>query len=91
MPRNRNRNNEFIIETEDIIFQHNDKKKIILCSKFLCDTFYDMSKELNRNLECVNCMEKINCKDCCSVLSCGHIFHLGCFIRWNSKCSICER
>jgi len=91
MPRNRNRN-EFVIETQDIVFEHTDKKKIIACSTYLCNSFYDLLKESNKEIKCSTCMDDINCRDCFYLRSCGHYSHIRCAITWKGgACPVCER
>ena len=42
------------------IFIEEVQKKLKICKDFLSENYFDMCKELNKDLECSICMEKLN-------------------------------
>ena len=60
-----------------------------ICKTFLRDFVYESHLRNNTELECSVCMDRISCKHCYALLSCGHGFHSFCLMRLN-KCPICR-
>ena len=74
--------NEMPVETRYII----QKPPSFFVADFLKNNHYEMMKELKKSQECSICMEDMMCcKNCYTLLNCGHSFHLCCII----KCSTC--
>jgi hypothetical protein len=61
----------------------------VICKTFLRDFVYETHLKNGTELECSICMDKIDCKHCYALLSCGHGFHSFCLMRIN-KCPICR-
>tara|TARA_R110000787_G_scaffold285805_2_gene402384 strand:+ start:747 stop:1049 length:303 start_codon:yes stop_codon:yes gene_type:complete len=62
---------------------------------YLKKHFWNMAKDLDKKYECSICLEEIDCQKgcerCFSLLTCGHIFHLGCIIRCQPmSCPLCR-
>jgi|DEB0MinimDraft_6_1074348.scaffolds.fasta_scaffold32426_4 hypothetical protein len=73
------------------IFIEEVQKKLKICKDFLSENYFDMCKELNKDLECSICMEKLNCRSCFMLLACGHSFHAKCLIRMQEHmCPTCR-
>ena len=52
---------------------------------------FDMWKNNGKDLECCICLESIDCKRCCKILTCSHIFHTDCYHKLiDKKCPICR-
>jgi len=67
------------------------KPELKLCSPHLSKNFFQMSVDLKKDLECVICTEKLDCKNCFEILSCGHYFHGGCLLRLKTReCPTCR-
>ena len=67
------------------------QKKLKICSQHLSQNYFEMARELNKDLECSVCLEKLNCKSCFTILSCGHSFHGSCLVRIKEKeCPTCR-
>ena len=67
------------------------KPELKLCSPHLSKIFFEMSQELKKDLECIICTEKLDCKSCFEILSCGHHFHGGCLLRLKTReCPVCK-
>jgi hypothetical protein len=66
----------------------NDANNVI-CKSFLRDFVYEAHLKNNTLLECPVCLDKIDCKYCFCLLSCGHYAHSFCLHRVN-KCPICR-
>jgi len=100
--RNQPRPNYADVETEDensdagsdfdpTLIIEEVKPELKLCSQHLSKIFFEMCQELKKDLECVICTEKLDCKCCFEILSCGHYFHSGCLLRLKTReCSICK-
>lgn len=67
------------------------RPELKICSQHLSQNFFQMSVDLKKDLECVICMEKIDCKCCFTLLNCGHYFHGACLLQLQRKeCPICK-
>ena len=66
----------------------NDQQNVI-CKSYLRDFVYEQHLKNRTELECPICLEKIDCKHCFLVLSCGHHSHSFCLHRIN-RCPICR-
>ena len=67
------------------------QKKLKICSQHLSQNYFEMARQLNKDLECSVCLEKLNCKSCFTILSCGHSFHGSCLVRIKEQeCPTCR-
>ena len=91
MPR-RNRNQidysneqEFIGPPIQIIQQ------TVIVENFLKNNYWNMLQKLEQNIECTICLEDISCKNCYTLLNCGHSYHLSCITRCQPNyCPLCR-
>jgi len=64
------------------------------CCKFLKDNIFDLHKQLNKNIECVICLETIDDKNKLEVSQCGHYYCDECFMSMckmeKKQCAICR-
>ncbi len=60
-----------------------------MVAEYLKNSYFDMSVECNKKLDCPVCLEAICCKRCFSMLPCGHYYHLNCLIKLD-KCALCR-
>ena len=60
-----------------------------MVGEYLKNSYFEMAMECKKKLECPVCLEEICCKRCCSVLPCGHHYHLSCLIKLD-KCALCR-
>ena len=67
-----------------------DTHRLNIASQHLTKCYFDMVKELNKELECPICLDKLHA--CCStLLCCGHYLHAGCLLRLQQqKCPVCR-
>jgi hypothetical protein len=66
-------------------------KKLNIVSKHLSENYFSMAKDLNKDMECSICLSNIDCKNCFTLLSCGHSFHAGCLLFLKEKiCPVCR-
>ena len=97
MPR---RNNNMEVPTQEdlgipqTIYLRSEPPSLFV-GEHLKKNYWKMSCDLDKKYECAICLEEIKCKDgcerCFSVLTCGHIFHLGCIIRCpQMSCPLCR-
>ena len=89
MPR-RNRNNTIHLNEVDLDNNEYTPTYIRISApmpvdEFLKNNYYDMKKKLGEKIECPICMEEICCKNCFTLLKCGHHLHLHELM----KCSCC--
>ena len=93
MPRNRNRNTPISL-VEDLEQDFTPTYVRISAptpvDDFLKNNYFDMMKELNRKIECPICMEEICCKNCFTLLKCGHHLHLHELMKCSS-CPVCRQ
>lgn len=97
MPRNRRRNNYYEDEygQEPLgppiqIIQPTQPPTIIV-ENYLKNNYWEMCEKLEKSLECSICLEHINCKNCFTLLVCGHSYHLCCITRCRpNQCPLCR-
>ena len=60
-------------------------------SAFLVGQYWDMAKELKRDVECAICTESwLDCRRCAALLVCGHAFHMACLREMETdRCPVC--
>jgi len=62
-----------------------------ICSQYLCESYFELKKKQNEEMECIVCMEKLDCKSCFTLLNCGHAFHSKCLLFLREKvCPTCR-
>lgn len=87
-PRRISLNQEDIGSPQTILLQSAPN---IFVGDFLKNNYWDMAEKLESNHECSICLDNINCKNCFTVLTCGHIFHLSCVIKCSPlNCPLCR-
>ncbi len=88
MPRRNNRNPNLIVLDEmsmDIDYQ----EPIRVVKDYLKNQMWDLKKEKGENIECSICLSEIDCRNCYSLLTCGHSFHLCCVLKCKN-CPLCR-
>ena len=89
MPR-RNRNNQGnLIVLDDNMMEIDFQEPIRPVKDFLKNQFWEMKKDKQETLECSICITEIDCKNCFSLLTCGHSFHLCCIFKC-TNCPLCR-
>ena len=64
----------------------------IIVESFLKNNYWDMLQKIEKVNECSVCLEDIKCKNCFTLLMCGHTFHLCCITRCQPNwCPICRK
>lgn len=87
MPRSRRNRQE-----EQFEFYIDEDEINPMCSDHLNKRFYELIEKTNESVECSICLERICCKNCFTLKSCGHHFHLSCLIRVkDSRCPVCRK
>lgn len=73
-----------------LVINEKDTNRLKIASQHLTKCYFDMVKELNKELECPICLDKLH--TCCStLLCCGHYLHAGCLLRLQQqKCPVCR-
>jgi len=67
------------------------QKKLKFCSHHLAENYFQLNKDLNKELECSICLDKLCCKSCFTLLACGHHFHARCILFVKEKeCPLCR-
>ena len=63
-----------------------------IASSFLTHQIWEMSKELEKILECPVCLESVmSCRHCFCLLTCGHALHTSCFLQLRGQpCPLCR-
>jgi len=93
MVRNNRRNDNYNTDEGRLIILDETcidlKTPIRPVKDFLKNTYFDMIKERGEKIECTVCLDEIDCKKCCSLLSCGHSYHLCCIMKCES-CPLCR-
>ena len=67
----------------------------IFAGEYLKKNYLNMAKQLKKTYECSICLDEIDCVDgcdrCFSLLTCGHIYHIGCLIKVQPmNCPLCR-
>ena len=53
-----------------------------IASPFITQQFWEMSKALEKVVECPVCLESVmSCRHCFCLLMCGHALHTSCFLQ----------
>ena len=83
MPRTRQSNQQY-----EIVL---DAPRVV--SKFLTSEYFDMAKELKRDIQCCVCLDPwLDCKRCACMMPCGHAYHFACFAQMqDGRCAICRQ
>lgn len=57
----------------------------------LANEYYDLKAKVGETLECAICLEKIDCKRCLQLWTCGHSFHATCTAQCSTnRCPLCN-
>jgi hypothetical protein len=57
----------------------------------LAKEYFVLKQRANETLECPVCLEKIDCKHCISLWTCGHSFHASCTEACTTtRCPLCN-
>ena len=80
MTRTRNQGVEVIIEQNKVV------------STFLANQYFDLCKEVGREVTCAICLESwLDCRRCALLLRCGHAFHSSCWLASTIEtCAVCR-
>jgi len=63
----------------------------MMVSTYLRNNFFELTKKIEQKLECPICLEEICCKNCFSLLKCGHYFHTNCIFNIHQPvCPVCR-
>ena len=88
MPRGRRNNQQEVVEYE-IDWEALTKERKVL--PFLNNNYFEMTQKLNQKMECPICLEQICCKNCFTLLICGHAVHTNCYYNMEEpKCPMCR-
>ena len=63
-----------------------------IASPFITQQFWEMSKALEKVVECPVCLESVmSCRHCFCLLMCGHALHTSCFLQLRGNpCPVCR-
>ena len=88
MVRNRNNRNNVIV-LDEVSMDLDYKEPIRPVKDYLKNQMWDLLKDKGEKIECSICLSEIDCKNCYSLLTCGHSFHLCCVFRCKN-CPLCR-
>jgi len=67
------------------------KEQSLIVESFLKNNYWEMLQKLDKVQECTICLENITCKNCYTLLTCGHSYHLCCITRCQPNyCPLCR-
>jgi hypothetical protein len=91
-PRRRTRQAQEEEQWEELrlIIEEDEIPRLKIASEFLTTMYFSMVKDLNKQLECPICLERLH--ECCAtLLGCGHHLHARCLLRMQQqKCPVCR-
>ena len=92
MPPRRRSVQEDVGPAQTILIQQPPSLPTLFVSDFLKNNYFEMNEKLERTNECSICLDNIECKNCFTVLNCGHIYHLSCIIKCQPiQCPLCRQ